>query len=327
MQLSVVIRALNEEEHIGRLLTGLSRQSMVPEEVVLVDSGSEDATVEIARRFGARIVHIAPRDFSFGRSLNMGCAAANGDVIVIPSAHVYPIHDRWIAALTEPFKDDGIGLSYGRQVGDKITRYSEHRILAQYFPPQSDPDQKHPFCNNANVAVRRSVWEQHPYDEQLTGLEDLDFARRILEARWRIAYVAEAVIVHVHEEAWRQVFNRYRREAIAHRRIFHDQRMSLAEMLRLIVWNVASDMIHAARDGVLAQNVGDIVSYRIAQFFGSYRGFRQQGPVTVELKRRFYYPGPHRQVGLKVDGLEQGNPIDYSSAEESDRWKDVFDEA
>src|SRR5690348_16017950 len=90
--ISVVIRALNEERHIGRLLTGLGHQSVQPDQIVLVVSGSTDATVEIARRFGVEIVHIKKEEFSFGRALNIGCEAATGDVLVFVSAHVYPVY-------------------------------------------------------------------------------------------------------------------------------------------------------------------------------------------------------------------------------------------
>jgi rhamnosyltransferase len=320
LRLSLVIRALNEEKHIGRLLTGISRQASSPDEIILVDSGSEDATVEIATRFGAKVVHISPSSFSFGRSLNLGCEAATGDVVVIASAHVYPVYDDWLDRLVAPFHGDQVGVTYGRQVGDKRTKFSEHRLLAQWFPAESDLDQKHPFCNNANAAVRREVWARHRYDERLTGLEDLEFAARIMVAGCRIAYVAEAVTVHVHEESWQQIFNRYRREAMAHRRIFHDQRVSLLETAQLIVSNIAGDAIQASRNRVLPQNAMDIMQFRIAQFLGTYSGFRQQGPVSTELKRRFYYPS-RPQVGSAAKVGRAGNPIDYGSASEG-TWRD-----
>lgn len=317
MRISAVIRALNEEQHIGRLLTGLSRQSRPVDEIVLVDSGSTDATPEIAARFDAKIVHIDPSRFSFGRSLNLGLEATSGDVVVIPSAHVYPVHDGWISNLVAPFADDAVGLTYGRQLGDRVSKYSEHRVLARWFPSDSDFDQSHPFCNNANAAVRRSVWERHRYDEGLTGLEDLDFARRIQTDGWNIAYVAEAAIVHVHDETWRQILNRYRREAIAHRRIFNDQRMSIPETAKLITMNVVGDVGHAAREGVLGATFSEIVQFRVAQFLGTYLGFRQAGPVTTELKRRFYYPAEStgRPVASAPPG---GTPIDYGHRDPGD---------
>ncbi len=215
--ISVIIRAFNEADHIGRLLAGLSQQTRQPDEVIVVDSGSTDATVEIARLFGARIETIAPQDFTFGRSLNVGCAAATGDVLLIASAHVYPLYDTWVEAMVEPFKDPSVALTYGRQVGDHRTRFSEQQLLAKWFPARSDPDQAHPFCNNANAAIRRGVWLEQPYDEELTGLKDMHWAKRAMDAGHRIAYVAGAPVAHVHREGFSQLKNRYRREAIATR--------------------------------------------------------------------------------------------------------------
>ena len=90
---SIVIRSYNEERHIGRLLAGIMEQTVKDVDIILVDSGSTDATVAIASQFPVTILHIDPEDFSFGRSLNLGCAAAKKDVIVLASAHVYPVYD------------------------------------------------------------------------------------------------------------------------------------------------------------------------------------------------------------------------------------------
>lgn len=287
---SVVVRSFNEEEHIGRLLSGLMKQQRPPDQIVVVDSGSTDATLAIASHYPVDIEHIDPEEFSFGRSLNVGCRAATGDVIVIASAHVYPVYDSWLTELTAPFADPDTALAYGRQIGNERTKYSEQRVLARWFPPVSDPHQNHAFSNNANAAIRRSLWAEQPYDEELTGLEDLDWAKKALEKGCRIAYVATAPVVHAHDETWGQLVNRYRREAMAHKRIYREQGMSAFDAARLMFANIASDYIHAARDGVLLTKVGSIPAFRAAQFWGTYRGFKQRGDASAALKRHFYYP-------------------------------------
>jgi glycosyltransferase involved in cell wall biosynthesis len=307
--LSIVIRSFNEAEHIGSLLAGIGHQTLPPEQIVLVDSGSTDRTVEIAEHFGAQIVRIEPDAFSFGRSLNLGCEAATGDLIVIASAHVRPVLDTWLEQLTAPLQDDKVALAYGRQRGDHRTRFSEAQILSRWFPERSDLRQDHPFCNNANAAIRRESWRSQPYDEQLTGLEDLDWARQWIEKGLRIAYVAEAPVIHVHEESWRQVANRYRREALAHRQIFHDQRMGMLDAVRLGAANILSDYYHALREGVLLFNLASIPAFRAAQFWGTYHGFAQQGSLSAALRRRFYYPRGFKARDKPT--TEVGSPIVY----------------
>lgn len=314
-QISVVIRSFNEERHIGRLLSGLMRQTARPTQILLVDSGSTDSTLEIARRYPVEIHRIEPQTFSFGRSLNIGCRAATGEILVIASAHVYPVFDTWLADLTAPLHDRSVALAYGRQVGDERTKFSEHRVMARWFPPTSEIRRDHPFCNNANAAVRRGDWESHPYDEELTGLEDLDWAKRATDRGQSVAYVAEATVVHAHDESWTQLVNRYRREAIAHKRIYHEHRMGAWEAIRLAAANIASDYVHAAREGVLHRNLGSIPVFRTAQFWGTYRGFAQRGPASAALRRHFYYPhGWRRQESTPTPPTAKR--IDYDEADQ-----------
>lgn len=202
-------------------------------EIVIVDSGSTDATVSVASCYPGKVVLIAPEEFSFGRSLNLGCREAKGEFVVIASAHVYPVNKDWLEKLLVPFADPQVALVYGKQRGDETTKYSERAIFARWFPDISNLRQDHPFCNNANAAIRRSVWEQVPYDETLTGLEDLDWANRAMVLGHRIAYAGEAEIVHVHNETAEHICNRYRREAIAMKHIFPQERFTLWDFARL----------------------------------------------------------------------------------------------
>jgi rhamnosyltransferase len=293
------------------LLTGALRQTQPPEEIVVVDSGSTDETLSIASSFDVQILSIAPDLFSFGHALNVGVAASTAEIAIFASAHVYPMYDTWIEQLIAPFDDERVALTYGRQQTPPGGRFSEQRLLSQWFPAQSARRQRHPFCNNANAAIRRSVWEKRPYDEQLTGLEDLDWAKHAMEAGHSIAYVAEAPVVHVHEESFKQVVNRYRREAIAHKDIYNDQEMGMATAARLAAINIFGDYREALHEGRLQENAVDIPRFRLAQFIGTYRGFSQSGPVTDVLKRRFYYPSANGNMASDREDSEIGRPIDY----------------
>jgi rhamnosyltransferase len=308
---SLIVRCFNEEAHIGRLLTGALRQTHVPDEIVIVDSGSTDATLAIASKFEVQVVSIPPERFSFGHALNAGVAASTAEIALFASAHVYPVYDTWIERLVAPFDDERVALSYGRQQTPPEGRFSEQRLLSQWFPAQSAYRQRHPFCNNANAAIRRAAWEERRYDEQLTGLEDLDWAKHAMEAGHSIAYVAEAPVVHVHEESFKQILNRYRREAIAHKDIYNDQEMGIATAARLATINIVGDYREALRERCLRENVADITRFRVAQFIGTYRGFSQSGPVTDVLKRHFYYPSANGHMASDRQNSDVGQPIDY----------------
>jgi glycosyltransferase involved in cell wall biosynthesis len=309
---SLVIRCYNEEQHIGRLLSGLMQQTVPAPEIIVVDSGSTDATLSIAARYPVQIISIRPEQFSFGYSLNVGCRAASNEHIVIASAHVYPVYQDWLERLLVPFADPQVALVYGRQRGNEVTKYAEHRVFARWFPEQSNSWQETPFCNNANAAIRRSVWEHLPYDETLTGLEDIDWANRAMQRGYRIAYAADAEIVHVHNETPRRIYNRYRREAIALKRIFPHEHFRRRDFVRLLTANVVSDCMHAAREGVLRQNFSDILMFRLMQFWGTYRGFALQGPVSSQIKQTFYYPGGWKPARSDAQRQRTAHLIDYS---------------
>ena len=314
-RVSVVVRCFNEERHIGRLLTGIAHQTLEDVETILVDSGSTDATLSIASRYPVRIVTIEPEEFSFGRSLNRGCAQASGEIVVIVSAHTYPVYEDWLERIIEPFKDAGVGLVYGKQRGDATTKYSERQIFAHWFPDRSPGLQTTPFCNNANAAIRKSVWEEVPYNEELTGLEDLEWAHNVMRRGWRLAYAPEAEIIHVHDETWRQVYTRYRREAIAFRHIFPGEHFHLLDFVRHVTTNVASDYYHALLDGELPKNLFSIPLFRLMQFAGTFSGYRHRGPISRDLRQRFYYPRL-RDRSEEVESDRARRPIHYDEMTE-----------
>ena len=289
MNCSIIIRAYNEEKHIGRLLEGIRQQTVKDVDLILVDSGSTDGTISIAEAYGARPVSIPPSEFTFGRSLNLGIQAATRELIVIASAHVYPVYPDWLESLLRPFEDHTIALTYGKQRGPATAHFSEQQIYHRWYPDVSQPYQATAFCNNANAGIRKGLWEQNPYDETLTGLEDLAWAKWAKDQGYYIAYVAEAEIIHVHNEIPQGVFNRYRREGMAFKMIYPEAHFNLYDFVRLTTMNILSDSWHAARERVLWKNLKSILWFRFMQFHGTRLGYRESGLLTPQLRETFYY--------------------------------------
>lgn len=306
---SVVIRVYNEEKHIGRLLTGISHQTIGDIQVILVDSGSTDDTLAIASQYSVKVVHIRPDEFTFGRSLNRGIASAQAELVVIASGHVYPVYPDWLERLLAPFKDPQVALTYGKQRGASTTQFSEHQIFQHWFPDQSQLQQEYPFCNNANAAVRRALWEKHAYDETLAGLEDLDWAKWAHKKGYIIAYVSDAEIIHVHNETWRDIYNRYRREGMAFKALYPQETFNLSNLFNLWVGNVSNDLRAASEKGVLWANLGSILRFRWMQFWGTYQGYRQSGSLTWKLKKAFYYP--RSNINQSKSDQREVEPIQY----------------
>ena len=308
---SIVIRAYNEEKHIAKLLQGILAQSLRDVEIVLVDSGSTDGTVEIAEQFPVKVVHIDPKDFTFGFSLNQGISSCSNELIVIASAHVYPVFPDWLESLTMPFSDPKVALSYGKQRGIDDSKYSERQLFQQWFPDSRPVQQAHPFCNNANAAIRRTLWQQYPYDESLPGLEDLDWAHRLMNQGYSIQYVPDAEIIHIHEESPASIYHRYLREGMAFKRIFPTEQFRFWDFLRLSVSNVLSDWRSARMDRALTRHWKDIAWFRTMQFWGTYQGYKKSGPLTWQLKQRLYFPLIQNSIHTNAN-QRKVEPIQYN---------------
>jgi cellulose synthase/poly-beta-1,6-N-acetylglucosamine synthase-like glycosyltransferase len=222
---------------------------------------------------------------------------------------VYPVYPDWLESLLRPFADDKVALTYGKQRGPDTAHFSERQIYYQWYPDLSQPRQATVFCNNANAAIRKSLWEKNPYDEMLTGLEDLAWAKWAKGQGYEIAYVAEAEIIHVHHETPQGVFNRYRREAMAFKQIHPEAHFSLYDFVRLTTMNILSDLWHAAREGVLWQNLSSIFWFRYLQFHGTRLGYRESGLLTPHLRETFYYARERKPVDRPQRDVE---PIRYS---------------
>jgi glycosyltransferase involved in cell wall biosynthesis len=289
---SIIIRTYNEARHLNEVLEAIAVQERgeAELEVVLVDSGSTDGTLDIASKHGCRIEHIRKEDFSFGRSLNVGCEAAHGDYLVFVSGHCIPGNSDWVRNLIKPLVDGKAHYSYGRQGGNHLNKFSECRLFAKNFPEVSCIPQKGYFCNNGNAAIKRASWESHRFSEDLTGLEDMDLGQRLLENGMKVAYVAEAPIIHIHEESWWQIKTRFEREAIGLQKIMPQVHISFSDFLRYFLSAVALDMRAALHEQKLWGVVFEICAFRFMQFWGSYCGNNEHRRLSREMKEKYFYP-------------------------------------
>ena len=292
MLVSIIIRTLNEETYLGELLAAIQSQDITDFsfEVVIVDSGSADRTLEIAKDFGARITTIEKSEFTFGRSLNVGCDFADGEIFVMVSGHCIPAGSDWLTCLIAPLRSGDAGYSYGRQIGREPTKYSERQLFDKYFPSSSRLQTEEFFCNNANSAILKSVWNKYRFDEDVTGLEDMYLSQQYVRDRGIVAYVAEAPVFHIHNERWSQTRHRYEREALALQVIMPEVHVSMIDTIRYISSAIRSDFGAALRQGVLLKCAVSIISFRSAQYIGSYIGNKRHRKVSQARKESYFYP-------------------------------------
>lgn len=293
-KISIIFRALNEEKWFSHALRACAGQELHPNfetEIILVDSGSTDRTLSIAQEFGCDVVHIDKSQFTFGRSLNLGCKRASGDILVFISAHCIPCNEQWLQRLVKPLLDGKCDYSYGGQVGlDGVTRYSEAQVFAHFFNDEADLNQDGIFCNNANSATTRQTWAKYTFDESVTGLEDMVLAKAIVSDGGQIGYVADAKVTHIHEESLAQVKRRYFREALTMREIMPEVQFNFLDFTRCLITGITHDLLEAAREKVFLNEAVGIFAYRFMQYWGTYRGHNDHRQLSRAQKESYYYP-------------------------------------
>lgn len=315
---SVVIRTFNEEKHSGNLLAALAEQTYRDYEVIIVDSGSSDKTLEIARAFPTTIIEIPSRDFTFGYSLNVGCKAARGQYLVFVSAHILPVSHDWLGNLIAGFTDKKVAMVYGRQVGAATSKFSEKRDFIRLFGESPENTKvPSPYANNANAAVRRDAWERHPFDEYLFGLEDIDFARKCEAEGLLVRYAPSAAIYHIHAERWPQVFNRYRREAIAAVRIGLTAPPQAGLSRGWFAARLAGDLLATFPHYGLAR-LKEIFRFRYYQWKGSRVGFAQGKPLKLQTERNTIFSPVTARALMVRDAGAAVEPVELPALKPSE---------
>jgi 2-desacetyl-2-hydroxyethyl bacteriochlorophyllide A dehydrogenase len=302
---SIVIRAFNEERWLPEVLAALSRQRYQDFEVLLVDSGSTDRTREIAAANGVRIVRLRSEDFTFGHSLNVGIQEARGSLVAILSAHAIPADEEWLERLVAPLRQPCVALVYGGQRGHAISKFSEARDFERIFPSQgAEVDPEHPFANNANSAIRKTLWDTHPFDKGLPGLEDIEWAKYWMNNGHKVLYEPAACIIHVHTESWSQVRRRFHREGMAARWVgIKILRHIPGEVWRELRW-CGRDLSLATRQRQLRQLAGQILRFRYEKLVATVGGIVESRGLSNPARRAELYfqrdfpaivvQGPHR---------------------------------
>ena len=282
VRVSVIIRSKNEERLLGRTLESLERQSFQDFEVVLVDSGSTDTTLDIAKKFTrVRIVEIPERFFTYGYALNVGVRCAVGQIFVNLSAHCVPINSHYLEYILEHLSDHSVAGVYGRQL--PLPEHCHHpRVvltLADYdkcWGSELKVQTDNYFFSNANAAIRRSLWEDLKFDETLPYCEDWAWAKEVQRIGYKIIYDPRAAVYHSHISSNSEVY-KIAMQLAAGKRLVDPERyvpQSLRNTVRAMLRNLREDWRNALKRGNLIL-FAHAVPYRIAYLIGEYNGLRR----------------------------------------------------
>lgn len=221
--ISVVVRVRNAEKDLQDCLALLRRQHL-PEglqlEIIVVDNESSDCSVRVARECGAKIIFLPTSEFSWGRALNRGIAAASGEIVLLVSADAHPVGNKWLLEMAAPLIDPQVAVVYGRQIPrqdapiDEIVRLGKKfgtRSFTAKCPPLGLTPRGEFFpASNACAAIRKIIWETTPYDEEIAGGEDGVWTFEVFKKGYFVSYQSTACVYHSHDDsifrdAWRHL--------------------------------------------------------------------------------------------------------------------------
>jgi rhamnosyltransferase len=218
-EFSVLLLTKNGACDLERLLLALyGQQNVRPFEVIAIDSGSTDGTLDILRRFPVQLKQIPAEEFHHSRTRNFAAGLASGEILVFLSQDAIPASEVWLTTLLSNFVDPSVGAVYGRQLPKPGSTLERQDALDAIYGEQKvvkDPNHRNGMgyrfyhFSDVNAAIRRGVWDAVRFPEELKVFEDLGIAKRILDGGWKIVYDPGSAVFHSHSHTTVGLFKRY----------------------------------------------------------------------------------------------------------------------
>jgi rhamnosyltransferase len=292
---SVLLLTKNEAQNIETCLKAVySQKGVDPFEVIVVDSGSTDGTVEAARRFPVRLEEIPAESFHHARTRNLAASLAVGEILVFLVADATPMPETWLRALIANFDDPGVGAVYGRQLPKPECSLERQDALDTIYGPErivKDPAHRNGLgyrfyhFSDVNAAIRRGVWQSVHFPEDLKVFEDLGIAKLILDRGWKIVYEPEAAVFHSHRHTTVGLFKRYFDIGYTLKLLDIWNAPGTKKSMRRDIWRLLKGKIRRVGDKKTGRWVAQGIQQDIAKSVGLFLGLNQSY-VPLVLKRR-----------------------------------------
>ncbi len=318
MKASVFIPTLNGGDLFGQVLDAVYAQKTdYPFEVIVIDSGSTDSTLDHCARYPIRLFHIDKRTFNHGLTRNLGISKARGEVVALLTQDAVPADEHWLSSLVRNYDDDPwVAGVYSRQlpradcepfVRERILRWSAGRnertvqslsTLSDYWNMNWFERLELIAFDDVASSVRRQVWEEIPYERRSFG-EDVAWGKKVVLTGYKIVFEPDSAVIHSHNDSlWKQFRRIYCDHQNLHRLIgittnqgYEDVFINTGAAL-----GYYSDMIDdwgwssGRRWKALAYSFALAVSENLAQFMGAAsdewcRSFPWFRPIDVRLRR------------------------------------------
>ena len=294
--ISVVIPVKDGGTDLVRCLEAIAGQRVDEEvEVVVVDSGSRDGSVEAARKLGARVHEIDAAEFGHGRTRNLGASLARGETLVFTSQDAYAADAGWLAALVAALGGGDVAGSYGRQLPRADATPPERYFLDFLYGPDErvqawagpgEPTFEQTLFSNVNGAMPRAVWAEFPFADDLIMSEDQEWSRRVLLAGRRLVYAPGAAVFHSHAYTVASAFRRFFDSGVSAERSYASGGAAPNSALRSAATRYAKGELGWLWSTGQRRWIPYTAAYEFAKFVGLQLG-RRHRRLPASVKRRF----------------------------------------
>ena len=297
-RVSILLVTKNGRRYLSEVLENIGQQRgrFQLHEIIAVDSGSRDSTLEVLERFGVRIFQIPPQEFGHGKTRNVAAAQAQGDYLVFLTQDATPAHPQWLENLLAPLqataavagaysrhlpRPDCHPMEWRRIVECELSGRAASRInTAVGNPDYVQNPVFYSFFSNVSSVIRRQVWEKFPLPEVEFG-EDQLWARRVLEAGYQTAYCADSLVYHSHSYGpWTNLCRHFDHARALHRPGVQSRQMELTNCVREAFSVARADLAFWYRQNgqrkahLLLRWAGPAVSWHLAASLGLWLGER-----------------------------------------------------
>ena len=204
------------------LVSIFSQDTSFNYEVIAVDSGSTDNTIEVMKEYPVSIYTIKPEEFNFGLSRDYAFSLARGDILITISQDAVPADRNWLNNLVSPFEDENIAAVQGHDSlpPDIDTFFWLKKGLFYYTKECRNWMNSHNGIGLSFVgcAIRRSVWEDNKLGP-VEMSEDKVLQKKLYEKGYKIIYQKSARTYHSHQYDLRDLVKRCENEGLGWRNV------------------------------------------------------------------------------------------------------------
>ncbi len=225
IDVSIIIPTRNAGPLFKNVLTNVFKQDYEEYEVIVIDSSSDDDTVNISKQFPVKIVAIDSKDFGHGKTRNFGAKIAKGNFLIFLTQDAVPRNNSWLPGLIKDLNDKKIAGVYGRQIArDDAVPMEKFFYFKMYHDKKivwnkNNIKYDEIIFSNANSAVRKKILLENPFSENILVSEDMEWASTMIDKGFNILYQPLAIVNHSHDASTINLFKRYFDFGVSHSEI------------------------------------------------------------------------------------------------------------